>query len=177
MRIGVAEWVDAGRAILRNWPIFANFGRNILPEFLLRLAHQDRMPAPSAFNDASFSLCGGGSSSVELRVEAGTQGCPTAERLEVPKLPGAGLEPAWSRLRGIFVLATAFAAESYDSFGVWTFSLPWSECHVTLNVRQGPSSLYTFPKSANATTQQGQSSRKPALVVSELPRPHSDLPE
>ena len=26
-------------------------------------------------------------------------------------VPGAGLEPAWSRLRGIFVPATAFAAE------------------------------------------------------------------
>jgi len=41
-------------------------------------------------------------------------------------LPGAGLEPAWSCLRGIFVLATAFAAESCNSFGVWTFSLPLS---------------------------------------------------
>ena len=40
-------------------------------------------------------------------------------------LPGAGLEPAWSFLRGIFVPATAFTAESCDSFGVWTFSLPW----------------------------------------------------
>jgi len=64
----------------------------------------------------------------------------TAQRIEIVRVdgryqttenpvlvPGAGLEPAWSRLRGIFVPATAFAAEprcSRRSFGVWTFSLP-----------------------------------------------------
>ena len=40
-------------------------------------------------------------------------------------VPGAGLEPARPCGRGIFLPATAFAAESRDSFGVWTFSLPW----------------------------------------------------
>jgi hypothetical protein len=45
--------------------------------------------------------------------------------LEVRSLPGAGLEPARPCGRGIFLPATAFAAESCDSFGVWTFSLPW----------------------------------------------------
>jgi hypothetical protein len=43
-----------------------------------------------------------------------------------PLVPGAGLEPARPCGRGIFVLATAFAAELANSFGVWTFSLPWS---------------------------------------------------
>jgi hypothetical protein len=53
-----------------------------------------------------------------------------AERYQPSKnevvVPGTGLEPVWSCLRGIFVLATAFTAESCDSFGVWTFSLPCS---------------------------------------------------
>ena len=61
-------------------------------------------------------------------------------------LPGAGLEPARPCGRGIFVLATAFTAESCDSFGVWTFSLPWFSAEEALKVRQGPSSLYTFPR-------------------------------
>lgn len=62
-------------------------------------------------------------------------------------VPGAGLEPAWSLLRGIFVPATAFAAEPCvprGSFGVWTFSLPCAHRCQRKAFRQGPSSLYTF---------------------------------
>jgi hypothetical protein len=62
-------------------------------------------------------------------VDTGTSETPrdlVGRRQKWWDLPGAGLEPARSRLRGIFVLATAFAAESHDSFGVWTFSLPLS---------------------------------------------------
>ena len=38
-------------------------------------------------------------------------------------VPGAGLEPAWSRLRGIFVLATAFAAERRTDYPLLVWSL------------------------------------------------------
>jgi hypothetical protein len=83
MAVGVAEWTAEGRAILRSWPVFANFERNVLPEFLINLTHQDRLPAASAFDDTSFSLCGGGHNTVELAVNAGTPNSPKAERLEV----------------------------------------------------------------------------------------------
>ena len=54
-------------------------------------------------------------------------------------VPGAGIEPAWSCPRGIFLPTTAFAAAT-SAFGVWTFSLP---CRLG-RFRQEPSSLYTF---------------------------------
>src|SRR5690606_26439405 len=47
-------------------------------------------------------------------------------------VPRTGLEPVRGCLRGIFVLATAFAAEPPEksgSFGVWTFSLPCPRAH------------------------------------------------
>lgn len=81
--VGIAEWMEDGTARLRNWPIFANFDRNVLPEFLLNLAHQDRLPAISSFAATSFSLCGGNDNVVNLTSDAGTQNCPRAEQLEL----------------------------------------------------------------------------------------------
>jgi hypothetical protein len=72
MAIGMAEWIEGGRAILRNWPIYAHFDRNVLPEFLLQLANQDRLPASLAFQDNSFSLCGGSVDVVPLNVAGST---------------------------------------------------------------------------------------------------------
>lgn len=57
-------------------------------------------------------------------------------------MPGAGVEPARCRHRGIFVPATVFTAVfSANTFGVWTFSLPYP---IFTGRRQEPSSLYTF---------------------------------
>ena len=63
-------------------------------------------------------------------------------------VPGAGLEPAWSRLRGIFVLATAFAAEPF-AIRIAHLESGLSLCRAPpvrdrRAFRQGPSSLYTF---------------------------------
>lgn len=81
--VGIAEWTQDGTARLRNWPIFANFERNLLPEFLLNLAHQDRLPATTSFASQSFFLCGGSERVVNLTSNAGTPHSPRAERLEL----------------------------------------------------------------------------------------------
>lgn len=83
LAVGMAEWMEDGTARLRNWPVFANFDRNLLPEFLLKLAHQDRLPATSSFATASFSLCGGSDNIVHLTSDAGTPNFPRAERLDL----------------------------------------------------------------------------------------------
>lgn len=83
LAIGIAEWMEGGAARLRNWPVFANFDRNVLPEFLLKLAHQDRLPAASSFADSSLSLCGGSDNIVHLTSDAGTPNSPRAERLDL----------------------------------------------------------------------------------------------
>jgi len=81
--VGIAEWMEDGTARLRKWPIFANFDRNLLPEFLLNLAHQDRLPAIASFAAPSLSLCGGNDNVVNFTSDAGTPNFPQAERLEL----------------------------------------------------------------------------------------------
>lgn len=83
LAIGIAEWTREGHAILRNWPVFVNFDRNVIPEFLLNLAQQDRLPASAVFTDPTFSLCGGSRNSIDLTVNAGTPSSPKAERLSI----------------------------------------------------------------------------------------------
>ena len=76
--------------------------------------------------------------------------------VEAEMVPGTGLEPVRSCLRGIFVLATAFAARPTDGLLI-RWSLVWSLDFLFVvsrerarepiaKVRQGPSSLYTFPR-------------------------------
>ncbi len=80
-------------------------------------------------------------------------------------MPGAGLEPAWGRPRGIFLPATAFTAARLASpklharraFGVWTLPLPCRRARRAERgrFRQGPSSLYTFPGRAGPRADTG----------------------
>jgi hypothetical protein len=72
-------------------------------------------------------------------------------------VPGTGLEPVRSCLRGIFVLATAFAADQLTLNQLLLWSLDFLfvvfRAGVSLTkVRQGPSSLYTFPGASSAST-------------------------
>jgi hypothetical protein len=76
----VGEWRDQ-QAVIRNWPVFARFQRNLMPEFLLNLRNQDRLPAPIAFADASFTPCGGACSEIESVLHAGTMEFPQAEQI------------------------------------------------------------------------------------------------
>ena len=89
--IGIGEWTEGGRAVLRNWPLFINFERNVVPTLFLRVRHQDRMPATEGFNDWQLALSGG-----EFAMTAGTSATPEAEsvcvRCEVesgPRSPGS----------------------------------------------------------------------------------------
>jgi len=108
LAVGLAEWIEDRTARLRNWPIFANFDRNLFPEFLLRLAHQDRIPAASAFAATSFSLCGGNDNIVQLTSDAGTPNSPRAERMELKcSVEDSGRKPGSS---SIYVVASKGSA-------------------------------------------------------------------
>jgi hypothetical protein len=94
--VGLATWMEGGTATLRKWPTFANFDRNVLPEFLNRLAHQDQLPAAESFPNPVFSLCGGSENTVTIQADAGTANSPRAEHFEVTcsveetrRLPGS----------------------------------------------------------------------------------------
>jgi hypothetical protein len=83
MAVGIVTWMENGAATLRKWPVFANFDRNVFPDFLIRLAHQDYLPARESFPDPVFSLCGGNENTVTLMTDAGTPSSPRAELLEI----------------------------------------------------------------------------------------------
>jgi len=106
LAVGIAEWTAEGNAVLRKWPIFVNFDRNVIPEFLLNLAQQDRLPANSVFNEPTFSLCGGNKACVELTVHGGTPSSPRAERLDIKcSVEGSN---AMAGSRAIYVVAATF---------------------------------------------------------------------
>jgi len=68
-------------------------------------------------------------------------------------VPGTGIEPVRSCPRGIFVLATAFTAErrTVNPSVVWSLDFLFVVSRESVaGVRQGPSSLYTFPGIAQA---------------------------
>ncbi len=83
LAIGIGSWVDGGNAVLRSWPLFVNFDRNIVPAFLHKLVHQDRMPAKTVFADEMFAMCGGLQNTVEFLTDAGSSAVPNAERMKV----------------------------------------------------------------------------------------------
>ncbi len=83
LAIGIGSWVDGGNAVLRSWPLFVNFDRNIVPAFLHKLSHQDRMPAKTVFADDMFGMCGGTQNTVEFITDAGSSALPSAEKMKV----------------------------------------------------------------------------------------------
>lgn len=81
--IGIGEWVDGRNAVLRSWPVFINFDRNIVPAFLLKLIHQDRLPATTVFAHEAFAMCGGRNNNVEFITDAGVETVPNAMKMKV----------------------------------------------------------------------------------------------
>ena len=79
--LAIAEWTERG-AVIRNWPLFARFERNILPAFLLNLV-ADRVPAAQALLEPSFAPCGGSLNEIETTLRAGTLTSPHAESMKV----------------------------------------------------------------------------------------------
>jgi len=81
--IGIGEWNNRGAAVLRSWPLFINFDRNIVPNMFLKFPGQDRVPAESMFPHNGFTLCGGSSDTVEFVTDAGTRAVPAAGKMTV----------------------------------------------------------------------------------------------
>lgn len=80
--IGLGEWIENGRAVLKKWPLFINFERNVVPEFLLRLLHQNQLLASEIF-DSNFAMCGGKEIRVEFESKAGVAAVPDAENMRI----------------------------------------------------------------------------------------------
>jgi hypothetical protein len=76
------EWTPSG-PVLRKWPMFVNFDRNLAPEVIHRLASQDRLPASSLFDHAADHIRGGDVDSTVSVVSCGT---PSAPRLDTMKI-------------------------------------------------------------------------------------------
>jgi hypothetical protein len=79
--IFMGEWLDAKNALLRSWPMFVSFERNVVPGFLINLAQQD-LSARGIFPE-TFALCGGESVQLDMTIGAGTSSTPDAEQLSV----------------------------------------------------------------------------------------------
>lgn len=81
--IGIGNWTQQGEAVLRKWPLYINFDNGIVPVPLLRVANQDRVPAPSVIHDPQFILCGGRLGETELTWEAGLPGSKPDQQMRV----------------------------------------------------------------------------------------------
>lgn len=79
----VGEWADGGAALLRSWPVFVSFDRNIVPAFLLKLRQEDLLPFRLAIDSASFVPCGGARPEIEITVPAGTAMFNDAEQMNI----------------------------------------------------------------------------------------------
>ncbi len=80
--IGLAKWNDFGSALL-TWPLFANFDRNVVPTFCLKLIHQNGLLAQEFCSDESFAMCGGLRNSAELLTDAGTIQTPNLTKMKI----------------------------------------------------------------------------------------------
>ena len=83
LAIGLAEWRDGGRSVVKSWPLFANFDRNHRPVFLWEVSHQDRTPAEAVFPEKTFVMCGGSDRNVDFITDAGTAANPCVEKVRV----------------------------------------------------------------------------------------------
>jgi hypothetical protein len=81
--IGVGEWAAGGKATFRNWPLFVNFDRNLLPAMFFEIRRQDRLPASSVFSDPDFVLGGGANLACQLDTAAGTSAVPNAGKMRI----------------------------------------------------------------------------------------------
>jgi hypothetical protein len=53
--IVLGKWSETGALVLRNWPVFAAFERNLLPQFMLKLRREDSMPLSAILSPESLS--------------------------------------------------------------------------------------------------------------------------
>ncbi len=81
--VGIGEWLSTGEACLKDWPIFLNFDRNIVPEFLIKLCKGKLVALDGVFTDPSFCLRGGDIHHGTMLLRGGTLRAPRAEEMRV----------------------------------------------------------------------------------------------
>jgi len=81
--VGTGEWTVGGRSMLRSWPLFVNFDRNIVPAMFLRLAQASLAPAELFFPEGEFVLCGGTRGQTDVETDAGIPSAPNATKMRI----------------------------------------------------------------------------------------------
>lgn len=81
--VGIGEWLNPSEARLKDWPLFLNFDRNIVPEFLIKLREGKLMALDGVFTDPSFCLCGGNVRHGTMLLRGGTPRASRAEEMRV----------------------------------------------------------------------------------------------
>lgn len=107
LAVGLAEWRKGGRSVVRSWPLFANFSRNILPVFLRDISRQDRSPAEAVFPEETFVMCGGPNNNVELVADAGTAANPRVTKMKVQLSAESGSRKPGSKFLFVARIPTA----------------------------------------------------------------------
>lgn len=88
--VGLGEWVDGETAHLLSWPLFVNFERGWIPDFIHYLKRHQKSVASDVTLDAVFYLNGGDQSAVEFDVNDAMGGLAYLEmrvRLSVEVVP------------------------------------------------------------------------------------------
>lgn len=95
LAVGIGAWLSHNEASFKQWPLFLNFERNIVPEFLIRLFQGKQPSLDTVFTDPSFFLCGGNEFVCEMAVRGGTSQTPNSKEMRISCLVENG-----SRKRG-----------------------------------------------------------------------------
>jgi hypothetical protein len=80
--ICVVEWNDTA-AVIRKWPLFTNFDRNAIPDFLDRVRMQERSRAIDLEIPNQSALCGGPESAIAFECDVRVGGATRLERMNI----------------------------------------------------------------------------------------------
>ena len=81
--IGIGERLGDNKVKLKEWPLFINFDRNIIPDFLIMLLKGKLRNIIDYIDDPSFIFCGGEETYLKTVVKAGTIQTPSAENMNI----------------------------------------------------------------------------------------------
>jgi hypothetical protein len=81
--VGIGEWINGSKAVLRSWPIYCNFDSGVIPNFLHQLIHQDRYDVEAAFSKKIFSFDNKLDNSVNLEVDASVFNSSIVRKMKV----------------------------------------------------------------------------------------------
>ena len=80
--VGIAEWQNEERALIKLWPFFSNFDRNIFPEFIVDVKKEKSVFLTGIFSNTSFFIDGEYNYVCEGLVRGGTTETPTAHEMK-----------------------------------------------------------------------------------------------